>query len=149
MALVTCSACTRHVRETESACPFCGATVTLRAATPVSTNPSGLSRAALVFGGLAVAASVAACTPSEPGPAPLTPPPPDTSPVAMYGAPPPVDTPDASIPRAVDPPKPAPSTTSAPTLPTGDPSAVVAMYGAPPMPEAPPKPAPKAPPKKK
>ncbi|MBL9107879.1 MAG: hypothetical protein JNM74_01360, partial [Myxococcales bacterium] len=75
MALVTCSACTRHVRETESACPFCGATVTLRAAAPVCTNPSGLSRAALVFGGLAVAASVAACTPSEPGPAPLTPPP--------------------------------------------------------------------------
>ncbi len=47
MSLVLCSACTRHVRNTEPACPFCGAAITNRA--PRRVRPvAGTSRAAIL-----------------------------------------------------------------------------------------------------
>ena len=67
--LVPCPSCARHVRSTESACPFCAsARVPSLAAAPRSPAKR-LSRAALFALG-ASAAAVAACSGSvTPGPA--------------------------------------------------------------------------------
>jgi hypothetical protein len=59
--LVPCPSCARHVRATESACPFC-ATARVPSAAPVTRTPGQrLSRAALFALG-ASAAAVAACS---------------------------------------------------------------------------------------
>lgn len=59
-ALVTCPSCARHVRSSETACPFCSVALPERAsdAAPASPFTGRLTRAALVFAG---AAAVAAC----------------------------------------------------------------------------------------
>ena len=67
--LLPCPSCARHVRSTESACPFC-ATARIPSAAPAPRSPAKrLSRAALFALG-ASAAAVAACSGSvAPGPA--------------------------------------------------------------------------------
>lgn len=158
MALSVCAGCSRHVRSSDTSCPFCGVA---RAAGEVprrSAHPSTLSRASLVFGqvaALAAVASAVACSPAEPPASPVSPSPSsvapiDTAPVAMYGAPPAVDSGAG----------PAPQPSSAPSTPpqangpgADDPPGMGTVYGAPPLlqdPDAPkpkpkPKPAPKAP----
>jgi hypothetical protein len=59
MRLVECGGCNRHVREIETACPFCGASVSeVIAAAPHWDPPRGLSRAALfALAGAAIGAS--------------------------------------------------------------------------------------------
>ncbi len=121
MSLAPCPTCSRHVRQSEDACPFCGATFAA-ALVPTSKLVSGVSRAMLVFGGVvALSAAIEGCGDTIPAAA------------AMYGAPPVVE--DAGmVPPA------APSTSSSgPTsdAPKPPPGAIVAMYGAPPAPEPP------------
>lgn len=111
MALRLCAGCNRHVRTSESACPFCGDTT----AAPLPSPVSRATRAAMVFGAtVLVAGASAACSDSATttdagtttdaavdaqGPvAAYGGPPvdasafdsalPDTGPVAAYGAPP-------------------------------------------------------------
>lgn len=62
MSLQPCPTCARHVRATESACPFCGAAIEL-AITP-RTPSERLGRAALFAFGAAMATNVAACSTS-------------------------------------------------------------------------------------
>ncbi len=143
MSLSPCIACARHVRSTDMSCPFCGVDLSVRTSkTSISPKFAGrLSRAALVFGGLALAgAAEAACNGVEAPP--LTPP---SAPAPDAGVTPSSVTSDAASSEA-------PSTrageTSTPDagvdaspMPT---QAVVAIYGAPPPPK-PPQPAPKLP----
>lgn len=143
MSLSPCTACARHVRSTDMSCPFCGVDLSFRtSANHTSPNfAARLSRAALVFGGLALAGGAeAACNTVEAPP--LTPP----------GA----SSLDASV---------TPSSVASDAAPTEAPSArpgetstadagvdaspaptqaVVAIYGAPPPPK-PPQPTPKSP----
>ncbi|HQY65443.1 MAG TPA: hypothetical protein PK141_28820 [Polyangiaceae bacterium] len=94
MALSLCPACTRHVRTEHTTCPFCGAERP-PAATVAEAEPGRrLSRAALVFGVVAVSVSAQACgkeTIAQPYGAPPTPadagPPVETI-AQPYGAPP-------------------------------------------------------------
>jgi hypothetical protein len=59
--LVVCVGCQRHVEPSETACPFCGAAVPVRAEPPRA--PRGLSRAKLhAFHTAALATSLAAAT---------------------------------------------------------------------------------------
>jgi hypothetical protein len=61
MSLDLCSGCRRHVRETETTCPFCGATLTLGAVAPPARNFSSSaprSRAQRYVLGAAVAAGI-------------------------------------------------------------------------------------------
>lgn len=68
--LLPCPSCARHVRRTESTCPFCSATISL-AGLPARRAPAErLGRAATLAFGAAVATSVAAC--SSPAPTPGT-----------------------------------------------------------------------------
>jgi hypothetical protein len=62
MALISCPSCTRHVRSTERACPFCD--VVLPEAVIVAGPPvrPHLSRAAMLLGMGAVVAAHAACS---------------------------------------------------------------------------------------
>jgi len=98
------------------ACPFCGELVA-EGPTPEAAR-GRLSRAALVFGAVAISVGAAACskeTIAQPYGAPPTPHPPDDgggAMVALYGGPPEVPTPPSATPPA-----------SA--------TAVVAPYGAP------------------
>lgn len=57
--LISCPSCDRHVRATESACPFCDAPM-IAVAEPARRAAPGLTRAAILF---ASAAAVAACGP--------------------------------------------------------------------------------------
>ncbi|MBX3229933.1 MAG: hypothetical protein KIT84_26135 [Labilithrix sp.] len=81
--LVPCSACARHVRAGEPACPFCGAARVAQQLVAAPSLPSGLSRAALL---LASAAALAACG-KEPAPPPK-PSPDNTALAPAYGGPP-------------------------------------------------------------
>lgn len=126
MALSLCATCARHVRIEERTCPFCRAPHEASEA-PVPAEPPRRSRAALVFGALAISASATACTK-------------DTV-AQIYGAPPPPSAP--------------PTATSAPPRASGDAGAdsgtdsplmfrerdgapsIVAPYGAPPEPQHP------------
>lgn len=96
--LVPCAGCGRHVRTSDSACPFCGQTIDRDAANRAVPRSGGarLGRAALFAFGATIAATAAACgtTPSNPdasgndaqvqdtGVAP------DAGSMALYGAPP-------------------------------------------------------------
>lgn len=62
--LIPCTDCARHVQSTDSACPFCGATLAKVAALPLP--PRGVSRAAAIAFG---ATLVVACSGGT-GPAP-------------------------------------------------------------------------------
>ncbi len=78
--LVTCEECSRHVRASEAACPFCGAGVAaaVREAAPRSGPSTRLSRAGLIaFGTLVVVAPVALAGCAE------------SAQMAVYGGPPP------------------------------------------------------------
>ena len=103
--LVPCTGCSRHIRSTETACPFCRAV-----AEPVATRsmrevrgPLRLSRAALALAGLT---ALTACG-KEPetktiyGGPPVDP---NTQQAAAYGGPPPMPP---------EPPPPTPLTTDA------------------------------------
>jgi hypothetical protein len=128
--LCPCPSCSRHVRYTESQCPFCHSVLPHRTP-PRMPDVSRLSRVARVAVGAALAAACAA----DPGPGPTTPgpeAPPDAGAVApMYGVP--VDTPP---PQPDDPVEPAPDPEAAPTPAPGpnDPGAARPMYGLPPPP---------------
>ena len=61
MSLLPCPSCARHVRQSESGCPFCGASLAL-ASEPSRPMPTQrLGRAATFAFGAAMATSVAAC----------------------------------------------------------------------------------------
>lgn len=69
--MTVCRGCSRHVRETECACPFCGAAVEPAARAQGNTAPRGLSRGRLAVAvALTVAASatLAACYGAPGGP---------------------------------------------------------------------------------
>ena len=89
--LIPCGACLRHVRHTESACPFCDARL---APTPArALDPTTrLGRAAMfAFRATAVAAlsTMSGCGDDQPVPPPTSVMPPEPSNVVMpYGAPP-------------------------------------------------------------
>jgi hypothetical protein len=59
MSLAPCTACARHVRRTETRCPFCGAAVAF--ASPARGPSERLGRAALFAFGTAVATSAIGC----------------------------------------------------------------------------------------
>jgi hypothetical protein len=80
VSLVPCTLCARHVRASETACPFCGGTLMA----PVPTSPMALSRAALIFAG---ATTLTACG-KEPAPPAPPAPSPTQMPVPAYGPPP-------------------------------------------------------------
>jgi hypothetical protein len=80
--LVACPACTRHVRVTEEACPFCGARLpsSLRESAPPQGPSVRLSRAALLALGTLGTAGALAVAPGCGGNT--------TSTIAPYGIPP-------------------------------------------------------------
>ncbi|MBL8683968.1 MAG: hypothetical protein JNK05_32650 [Myxococcales bacterium] len=130
--LIPCSACGRHVRANEEACPFCGATVSASASNqPSPAAKSRLGRAALFAFGATIAATTASCAPA-PGPS-------DTGVVndvqmqdsanmALYGAPAP-DVMDEGSPMARYGAVPAPDVEASDAADTGMP---MARYGGPP-----------------
>jgi hypothetical protein len=72
--LVPCRACSRHIRNLEAACPFCGTAAEPSAAAPRELPARRLSRAALA---LASMTAIAGCGK-------------ETTTAAAYGGPPPV-----------------------------------------------------------
>jgi hypothetical protein len=124
--LHACPSCSRHVRTTESACPFCGEPLgeQFAAACPrrqLSGRP--LSRAALIF---ASATAVAGCGKTRGDPYPHATPayavaPPDTAPyaqpVALYAVAP-VDTVAHPIDAGADGSKPGAPDASTPATPS-------------------------------
>jgi len=99
MALQLCPSCARHVRESETRCPFCDAEVSL---TPIARRaPPRLSRAAqMAFAAVVVVGCHEETTkpPSDPTTADAAPPP-----MATIEPPPPAETADAG-PTKVPPP---------------------------------------------
>lgn len=68
--LVPCSGCGRHVRASDSACPFCGHAIESDASLRAAPRPNGarIGRAAIfAFGATLAATSAIACSPSNPG----------------------------------------------------------------------------------
>ncbi len=132
MALALCPSCTRHVRVSEDACPFCGAQLALVAEPPL---PAGVirSRAAL-FSALALSLSAAGCTkdgiPND-----------TTTIVNPYGAPQPTPQPTLKGPDAQGPTTAIAAPYGAPPDPrpvdAGASRAVVQPYGAPRRPDGP------------
>jgi hypothetical protein len=130
-----CPACARHVRSSERACPFCGAS--LASATPHSSASAGgrLGRAALfAFRTTAVAAlsTLSACGDDQTDPPPPITTPPEETIAQPYGAPP-------------EPPPPVPPVPPPPIVPD---TTIAQPYGAPPPPQPPiePPPVPPTPP---
>ena len=79
MSLSPCTSCARHVRRTESACPFCGAVLALEAA-PTRVISERLGRAALFSIGAAAITNLVGCGASTGIPSPSAP---DAGQVAM------------------------------------------------------------------
>lgn len=77
--LLICTSCTRHIRPTESACPFCGGLERREGPRPASRA----TRAAMLFGSAAAVVAGVACsdtaTPGDAGPVAVD---------AAYGGPP-------------------------------------------------------------
>ncbi len=99
--LVPCGECRRHVRCGEGPCPFCGAAVADVPAPPLPDR--ALSRAALFVFASSVALGAACKSTSDQGPGSqlVVQTQPDTSQVALYGAPtPPAEVADASAAQA-------------------------------------------------
>lgn len=111
-ALVPCVGCARHVRASESACPFCHAPF-VTAALPEIPSTRGLSRAAMLLG---ATLSLTACPRRE------------REVAAVYGAPPPPTLRDASLGDA------ARRNPNAPPRPPQDDGNQADIYGAPPPP---------------
>jgi hypothetical protein len=119
--LVLCTDCRRHVRSTESECPFCGAE--REAERTEETSFLVTSRAAFLAGGIAIAAAAAGCNNSSSSASS------GTSGIAQpYGAPP---DPRPMIDAGAPPPPSVTPTTSATTPPTPT-TAVAPAYGGPP-----------------
>ncbi len=97
-----CPACDRHVRHTESACPFCAAALTPDVPEAPRVDGPRLSRSAMLL--LGSAALAEACRQPQVA--------------AVYGAPPPI---------AVD-----AGATTTPRSPPDDPGSSAEVYGAPP-----------------
>jgi hypothetical protein len=114
--LVPCASCHRHAWSTEPACPFCGGALGA-AVMPVAPPGARLGRAALLLaGGLAVSGA-GGCSPAKPKVENT--PPPDSTMVALYGAP-----------------APDPTTEPGPEpVPEPDPGGMMPKYGAPPPPD--------------
>ena len=129
--LVPCTACARHIRASEDACPFCATGVPDRARLPTEASPSRgrgprLSRAAIFLAGATAAtAAVAGCGKTTAGGSDTSSTP--TSIAAPYGAPPM----DSGLEVPIVPPVPAyggpppglDTTTPAPTTTTRTPAA--------------------------
>lgn len=60
--LLPCSSCSRHVRRTESACPFCGTSIAFAGASSARTSTERLGRAAIFTFGAVIATTAGACT---------------------------------------------------------------------------------------
>lgn len=151
--LVPCGECRRHVRCGEGPCPFCGSAVADAPAPPLPDR--ALSRAALFVFASSVALGAACKSTSDQGPGtqPVVQTRPDTSQVALYGAPaPPAEVADAGVaptpPMAIygapapplevaDAGPPPPSVNPAPVRPTRPtrPGTIQVRYGAPPPPD--------------
>lgn len=128
MQLAPCPACARHVRVTESACPFCDAPLALESDRMLANGALRLGRAAMfVFRASAAAAMVATAAGCGGGSTP----PPTESIAQPYGAPP-----------DPQPPQPPPPPPSGPQLPTPPDTTIMQPYGAPPTPPDPPPPPP-------
>ena len=62
--LIPCASCARHVRDTDAACPFCGAAAPVPA--PLPTPPRGrMSRSALLAAGIAGSLAATDCSTSH------------------------------------------------------------------------------------
>lgn len=149
--LAPCSGCQRHVRVSESACPFCGLARRAAAATGVSEEPSGLSRAAVLVLGASLA--LAGCRRGDDGGPTMAPNnnnnasqhSTEPSSADIYGGPPPpaqrrqpdpnITAPAYGAPPGTGPSAPTPMATDGGAAP---PSVEVQAYGAP----APPPPTP-------
>jgi hypothetical protein len=120
--LLPCEACNRHVRASDTTCPFCDAPVNAARAAVVPAVPTErLSRAAMFVFGATIAAT--ACVPQETTQQPpLAVPAPTAPPVVV------VPQPVASPPPVVVTPTPATPTPPPYIAPTA------ARYGAPPRP---------------
>ena len=81
------SGCGRHIRTTEAACPFCGATATFTAVETALPVGRPLTRAAILFASATAIAGCGKTTDNLPAPAYGVPVPPDT--VSVDAAPPP------------------------------------------------------------
>lgn len=128
--LCPCPSCSRHVRYSESQCPFCHAALPQRVA-PRLPDVSRLSRVARI----AVGAALAAACASDPKPAPTQPDPqgsPDAGTAApVYGMP--VDTPPPQ-PDPIEPTTPDGPGATTPEPGPKDPGAARPLYGLPPGP---------------
>jgi len=92
--LIPCAGCGRHVRTSDTACPFCGQTIESDASrAPSRPHGARLGRAALFAFGATIAATAAACSPasnpdaSSPD-AGMQDSAPDAGNMAVYGGPP-------------------------------------------------------------
>ncbi len=117
-ALSPCPSCARHVRTSETSCPFCRAPVALSASLAMPSLV-GLNRAQIFFFGAAL--TVAGCSGGEQAPTPAPDPNEDQSLAGAYGAPP----------MAQQPTTPPPTTTPA----QEDRGNTDPAYGAPPPPD--------------
>jgi len=115
MSLVPCPACSRHVRASDAACPFCAAPVDRAPIERASVGVAVGTRAQLFLGALTVAAVAAASA------AGCSPPPHAVGPV--YGSPAPRREHDADA-----------ATVAADAAPSAVPVAPSGAYGAPPSP---------------
>lgn len=61
MSLTPCSSCARHVRRSELACPFCGASLSLEVAPTSRTTAERLGRAAIFSFGAALVTTASGC----------------------------------------------------------------------------------------
>lgn len=121
MSLVLCASCDRHRRPTDALCPFCGESALLPDPPRTLVDTSKATRAALTFGGLALAASLGGCPAQN----------------AVYGGPP-----ESYTPATPTPPVPAASDASiGPPSPSNNPVGPPAPTSS----EIGPKPAPKPP----
>lgn len=65
-ALLPCPSCTRHVRQTEAGCPFCGVALALADVPPRPMPTQRLGRAAMLAFGAAIATSAVGCGTAQP-----------------------------------------------------------------------------------
>jgi hypothetical protein len=84
--LIPCVACSRHVKQGETACPFCGSTTPVVSG-PEQRLPGGLSRAALLAAVAAAGGIVLAAADCSGG-------------TALYGGSPPFDSGNADASEA-------------------------------------------------
>ncbi len=135
--LVPCAACSRHVRVSETACPFCAAPCSAPTSRPAEAS-SRLGRAALfAFQATTVAAALNACGPTSAPPTTVEPPP-QTAIAQPYGAPPEPPPPPTTVTPPVTELPPPTTTVPATDVPSEPhshhdrPGQMHALYGGPP-----------------